>query len=205
MSTQIDTIVFDLGGVLVDWNPRNLYRKVFDTEAEVEAFLTEICTPDWNNEQDAGRTFAEATALLVKQYPDFEPQINMYFDRWPEMFNGVFEGTKDILEQLVKDDRYRVYALTNWSAETWDIALELFPFFTWFEGVLVSGQEKMKKPDHRIYHLLLERFNIDPQKAVFFDDSLKNVVAAQEVGIHAFQFLSPEQLKTELLARGIDL
>ena len=200
---EIDTIIFDLGGVLVDWNPRYLYKKIFDTDEEMEYFLSEICTPEWNAAQDGGRTFAQATELLVNQYPDFEPQIKMYFDRWPEMFNGTFEGSVTILDQLIHNDHYKVYALTNWSAETWPIAIELFPFFHWFDGVLVSGHENMKKPDHKIYELILDRFNIDRKKAIFFDDSLKNVVAAQEVGLHSFQFLSPEQLQSELNQYGV--
>ncbi len=202
---EINTIIFDLGGVLVDWNPRYMYRKVFGKEDEMEAFLSEICTPEWNAEQDAGRTFGEATDLLVKQYPDYEAEIKMYFDRWPEMFDGVFEGSVSILEQLINDDQYKVYALTNWSAETWPIALDLFPFFKWFDGVLVSGMEKMKKPDPKIYEMILERFHIDRTKAVFFDDSPKNVIGAQKIGLHAFQFLNSEQLMVELNKFGINV
>lgn len=205
MITKVDTIIFDLGGVLVDWNPRYLYRKIFDSEAEMEAFLSEICTPEWNAEQDGGRTFKEAGDLLVAQFPDFETEIRMYFNRWVEMFDGVFEGSVDILRKLIDDPQYKVYALTNWSAETWPIALELFPFFHWFDGVLVSGQENMKKPDPQIYELILYRFNIDRTQAVFFDDSLKNVEGAQSVGLHAFQFLSPEQLRERLKAYGVEV
>ena len=203
MDHTIDTIIFDLGGVLVDWNPRYLYRKVFDREEDMEMFLTEICSPAWNAEQDGGRTFAEASQILIEQYPNFETEIKMYFDRWPEMFSDNIEGSIDILKTLVNDDKYKVYALTNWSAETWPTALELFPFFHWFDDVLVSGAENMKKPDAEIYELILDRFNIDRTKAVFFDDSLKNVTGAQAVGLHAFQFLSPEQLKDDLKKYGV--
>ncbi len=200
---KIDTIIFDLGGVLVDWNPRNLYRKIFAREEEMEAFLTEICTMEWNAEQDAGRTIAEATELLVNQYPDYEDKIKMYYDRWIEMFAGTFEGSVKILGQLIDDPKYGVYALTNWSAEKWSTACELFPFFLSFDGVLVSGQEGMKKPDQRIYDLTCQRFGLEKEKCLFFDDSLKNIIAAKEYGMNAFQFLSPEQLATELSKYGV--
>ena len=200
---KIDTIVFDLGGVLVDWNPENLFRKIFETEEEVQHFLNEICTYEWNAEQDAGRTIEEANRILIQQYPDFEEEIRAYYGRWVEMFGPNLQGTIDILDQLVKNDNYRVLALTNWSAETWPTALELFPFFQWFEGILVSGHENMKKPERRIYQLLCDRFNVDKTKAVFFDDSLKNVKGAQEFGLHAFQFISPEQLREELKQYGV--
>lgn len=202
---RIDTIIFDLGGVLVDWNPRYLYTKVFDSEAEMEFFLTEICNHEWNAEQDGGRTFADAIALLARQYPDFEHHITIYFERWHEMFGPNIEGSIKILDQLVQNPAYKVYALTNWSAETWPIALDLFPFFHWFDGVLVSGQENMKKPDIQIYDRIMEKFGLEKNKCVFFDDSLKNVEGAKEAGIDAFQFLNPEQLKTELINRGIQI
>ena len=202
---KIETIIFDLGGVLVDWNPRYLYRKIFDSEEEMETFLGEICTMEWNAEQDAGRTFAEATQLLVDQYPDYEPQIRAYFDRWEEMFSDNIEGSIKVLEELIAHPDYGVYALTNWSAETWPIALRKFPFFKWFEGVLVSGEENMKKPDLRIYRLICERFNLNIEKCLFFDDSPKNIVGAREAGMQAFQFLSPEQLREELAGYGVRL
>lgn len=200
---KIDTIIFDLGGVLVDWNPAYLYRKLFDTEEEVQQFLNEVCTMPWNAEQDAGRTIEEANQLLIQQYPDLEDLIRAYYGRWTEMFGPNIEGSVKILDQLIKNDAYRVYALTNWSAETWPIALDLFPFFHWFEGVLVSGQENMKKPDVRIYELACERFNIDKTKAIFFDDSLKNVEGAKKFGLHTFQFLNPHQLQEELAKYGV--
>ena len=202
---KIDTIIFDLGGVLVDWNPAYLYRKIFETEEEVNHFLEEICTYSWNAEQDAGRTIEEANQILIQQYPDQEELIRAYYGRWVEMFGPNIEGSVKILEQLVNDDKYRVLALTNWSAETWPIALDLFPFFSWFEHVLVSGQENMKKPDLRIYDLICTRYQIDKTKALFFDDSLKNVLGAKEYGLNAFQFLNPPQLKEELASYEVEV
>ena len=143
--------------------------------------------------------------ILIQQYPDFKEEITAYYGRWTEMFGPNIEGSVTILEQLVNDPNYRVLALTNWSAETWPIALDLFPFFHWFEGVLVSGEENLKKPDERIYALLCDRFNVDKHRAVFFDDSLKNVEGAQAFGLNAFQFISPQQLKQELERYGVPL
>ncbi|GJM33744.1 MAG: hydrolase [Saprospiraceae bacterium] len=202
-SSTTDTIIFDLGGVLIDWNPRYLYRKIFEEE-EMEYFLTEICNPEWNEQQDAGRLWKEAIALLVAQHPKYEEAIVAYYGRWREMVGGAVEGTVDILTGLYENKNYRLYALTNWSAETWPIALELFPFLSYFEGILVSGQEMMKKPDHRIYNLMLDRFNIDPTKAVFIDDVIKNVKGAEAVGLSAIHFQSPEQLSQNLKIIGVN-
>ncbi len=202
---NVNTVIFDLGGVLVDWQPARLYRKIFDTEEEVQWFLNEICTHDWNAQQDAGRTIEEANQLLIAQHPDKEHHIRAYYDRWEEMFGPNIEGSVKILEQLVNNENYRVLALTNWSAETWPIALRLFPFFSWFEGVLVSGEEGMKKPDQRIYARLCEKFGVEKASALFFDDSHKNVEAAVNFGLNAFQFKSPEQLQKSLADYNIQV
>lgn len=196
--SQIDTIIFDLGGVLIDWNPRHLFRKLFEEEAEMEYFLEEVCTGDWNEQQDGGRPFAEAIAEKTAAFPKYAPQIKAFFDRWAEMLGGPIKGTVDILEQIHQAERFRLLALTNWSHETWPIAWERYGFLRYFEDILVSGQEQLKKPDPRIYHLLSERNNINPGQALFIDDSLRNVKAARREGMPAIHFTNPTALRTTL-------
>ena len=195
---HIQTIIFDLGGVLIDWNPRYLYRKIFDTEAQIESFLAQICTGDWNEQQDAGRPLATATQLLVDQHPEQEAAIRAFYDRWIEMLGGPIDGTVEVFRKLKAQGTHRLYALTNWSAETFPHALERYDFLGWFEGILVSGQEMMKKPDPRIYQLILDRYNIEPSTALFIDDSQRNVDGALASGIQAIRFESPQKLQEDL-------
>lgn len=194
MTTTIDTVIFDLGGVLIDWNPEYVFREVFEEEAEMRYFLTEVCSPEWNEQQDAGRTLREATEMLVAQFPDYERQIRTYYDRWQDMLGGAIPNTVNLLRGLHQNQTHRLYALTNWSHETFPVALELFDFLHLFEGILVSGEEKLLKPDRRIYELLMSRYNIDGSRALFIDDNPKNVKGAQDAGINAIRFESPEQL-----------
>lgn len=202
-NTQIDTVIFDLGAVLIDWNPEYLYRKIFDDEASMQHFLENICTPSWNAQQDAGRTWAEATGLLIDKHPEYQQEIRAFRERWPEMLNGPIEGTVDILKTLQQQGRHRLLALTNWSAETWPYAWEQYDFLKIFEGILVSGEENMKKPDLAIYQLLADRYQVIPERSVFIDDSPANVKAANEFGIHAIHFTSPEALRDHLEQAGI--
>jgi 2-haloacid dehalogenase len=199
----VRTVIFDLGGVLIDWNPRYLYRKIFKEEVQMEYFLNHICTSAWNEEQDGGRSLRDATELLIRQFPDWEIEIQAFYGRWEEMLGGVFEDTVDLLRSIHKSGNYRLYALTNWSAETFPKALEMYDFLNWFEDILVSGKEKLKKPDPRIYQLLLERFQINPQTAVFTDDNLRNVLAAKAEGIPTIHFQSAVQLEEEFKAMGM--
>ena len=198
MKNSIDTIVFDLGGVLIDWNPRYVYRTIFDTDEEVESFLANVCVSSWNEEQDRGRTLKEGTEFLVEKHPEWEKEIRAFYDRWPEMLGGPIHGSVDILESLKMGKNYRLYALTNWSDETFPLALGRYDFLHWFEGILVSGKEKLIKPDPAIYQLLFERFKIEPAKSIFIDDSLKNVEGAKAAGMHAIHFRSPMQMREEL-------
>ncbi len=191
------TIIFDLGGVLIDWDPRYLYRKLFDTEAEVEDFLTRICTHDWNEQQDAGRPFAEGIALLTEKHPEQRHLIEAYFDRWSEMLGGAHDGTVEVLDELRGRD-VRLFALTNFSAETFPVARQRYEFLSWFEGILVSGEEGMKKPDPRIFRLLAERFDLTLEGAAFIDDVPKNVEAARRLGVHAIHFTSPPELQRDI-------
>lgn len=193
-STAPDTVVFDLGGVLIDWNPRHLYRKLFPQEEAMEAFLAEVCNGAWNVEQDRGRPFAEATALLVARHPDQRAMIEAYFARWSEMLNGPIHGTVALLETLHARG-VPLYALTNWSAETWVVARPMFPFLERFRGILVSGEVGLIKPDPAIYRRLAGDFALTPERSVFIDDSLPNVRAAADLGFHAHHFRSPETLR----------
>ena len=200
---MIQTIIFDLGGVLIDWNPRYLYRTIFDTEAEIEDFLANVATMDWNEQQDGGRSMAEGTAILVSKFPNYQAQIEAFYSRWTEMLGGAIEGTVDILKELKANDNYRLLALTNWSAETFPFAQERYEFLTWFEGILVSGEEKVKKPDPKIYKLMLEKYEVDPTTAIFIDDNLRNVKAAEACGIQSIHFVSPDQLVDVLSNKGL--
>jgi len=200
---KIETIIFDLGNVLIDWNPRYLYRKIFDSEEKVEWFLTEVCDMEWNEAQDGGRTFEEGNKEAIAKHPGYEQQILAYFDRWNEMLGNADQGVVDILQSLRDNPKYRIYALTNWSAETFPIAQERFEFLKWFEGILVSGKVNLKKPDPAIYEMILKRYQINPENAIFIDDSQRNVDAANKFGLPAIRFESAELLKTAL--KNIDV
>ncbi|RMD73149.1 MAG: HAD family phosphatase [Bacteroidetes bacterium] len=194
MSDQspIDAVVFDLGGVLIDWNPEYLFRKLFDDPQRMRWFLTHVCTPEWNEEQDAGRPLAEGTELLVRQFPDWEPYIRAYYDRWEEMLGGAIEPSVAFLRKLKERNDLRLLALTNWTAETFPVARRRFDFLDWFEGIVVSGEEGTRKPFPEIYRRLIERYRIDPQRSLFIDDNLRNIEAAQQMGFQTLHFTGPE-------------
>jgi 2-haloacid dehalogenase len=194
-------VVFDLGGVLLDWNPRHLYRKLFDDEASMESFLTDVCSPAWNERQDAGRPFHEAVAELAPKHPDKLHLINAWRERFSEMIPGPLAGTVDILRDLVSRN-VPVYALSNWSAETFPSQKPRFPFLDWFHGVVLSGAEGCIKPDERIFRILLDRYGLTARETVFIDDNPKNAQAASPLGIHGIHFQSPGQLRRELAALG---
>jgi 2-haloacid dehalogenase len=200
---SIDTIIFDLGVVLIDWNPRHLYRKILKNEEEITWFLQNICTSEWNDQQDAGRSFEEATEELVKKHPEWEEAIRAWYDRWEETISGPVQDSVDMLQQIKESNKYRLYALTNWSAQTFPWALKTFPFLHWFEGIVVSGEEKTRKPFPEFYKILFDRYHVDPGKALFIDDNEKNVIGANAVGLQTIHFLSSEQLKEELHRRQI--
>ena len=195
---MIDTIIFDLGAVLVDWNPQYLYRSIFDNEQEMNHFLAHITTPDWNEEQDAGRSLQEGTNLLIQQHPQHQENIQAFYSRWEEMLGDAITGTVEILKELKDSGKYKIYALTNWSAETFPIALQRYDFLNWFDGIVVSGTEKMRKPNPAFYQLLLDRYNVKAENAIFIDDNMRNVLAAERMGIASIHFLSAEQLKNKL-------
>ena len=194
-------VVFDLGGVLLDWNPRHLYRKLFADEASMEAFLAQVCTPAWNERQDAGRPFAEAVAELAPKHADKLHLINAWRERFSEMIPGALQGTVDILDEL-KARNVPVYALSNWSAETFPSQRPRFAFLGWFDGVVLSGAEGCVKPDERIFRVLLDRYDLAADEAVFIDDNPNNARAASALGMHGIHFQSPEQLRRELADLG---
>ena len=198
MTSTIDTIIFDLGAVLIDWNPRHLYRKIFKTEEEITWFLENICTHEWNEKQDAGRSFEEATDELLQKFPEHEAAIRAWYGRWQETMNGPIQGTVDILKEIRDSKKYRLYALTNWSEQTFPWALEQFEFLHWFEGIVVSGHEKTRKPFPEFFQILFDRYSVNPANALFIDDSLRNIEGAKLVGLPGIHFQSPEQLKEEL-------
>ena len=203
---KIDTIIFDLGGVLIDWNPEYVFLDVFNRDRKkMQWFFDHICTSDWNENQDAGYPMAQATEDKVALFPEYEKEIRMFYGRWVEMLGDSITGTVDILKKFIDSEDYKVIALTNWSAETFPIALERFEFLHWFEGIIVSGEEKTRKPFNDIYNLTLERFNIKAENAIFIDDNLRNIEAANNLGLNGIQFESPEQLIIHLKTFNIIL
>ena len=197
--SKIDTIIFDLGGVLIDWNPEYVFLDVFNGDREkMQWFFDNICTHEWNENQDAGYPIAKANEDLVALFPEYEKEIRMFYGRWVEMLGGAITETVNILKKLIDSKNYKVVALTNWSAETFPIALEKFEFLHWFEGIIVSGEEKTRKPFEDIYNLTLNRFGIQAEHAIFIDDNLRNIEAASKLGIHGIQFKSPEDLEEQL-------
>jgi 2-haloacid dehalogenase len=200
---KINTVIFDLGGVLIDWNPRYVYRTIFKTEDEIDWFFENIATHDWNENQDAGYPLDAATEDLIKKHPDWENEIRAYYGRWTEMLGGPIHDTVEIFRQLKQQPGLKTYALTNWSAETFPIALERYEFLHWFDGRVVSGEEKTRKPFHEFYQLLMNRYNINPAQALFIDDNLRNVKAAEELGIKGIHFHNSALLKNALKESGV--
>jgi len=196
-------VVFDLGGVLLDWNPRHLYRKLFNgDEAAMEHFLGNVCTTQWNERQDAGRTFAEAVEELMPMHADKRALIDAFHARFDEMIAGPIEGSVEVLSELWQRG-VPLYAVTNFSAETFPPQRDRFAFLAWFRGIVVSGDEGIIKPDPRIFAILCERYRIAPRDAVFIDDVARNAAAASALGIHGIHFQSAGQLRRELAALGL--
>ena len=198
---KIENIIFDFGGVLVDWNPRYFYRNHFQNENEMEHFLTHICTDEWNVEQDRGRSLSEGTILLQKKFPEFHSTIQLYYDKWETMLKGDIPGTVSLLYKLKK--KYKLYGLTNWSAETIPVAYKRFSFFKEFDGIVVSGEEKMIKPDKKIFHLLLDRYHLKAESSIFIDDNIHNIKAAEEIGLYGIHFESPIHLEKKLISINV--
>jgi 2-haloacid dehalogenase len=201
---NINTIIFDLGGVLIDWNPQYVFDdNYFDSKEKKEYFFSHICSSDWNEEQDAGRSIVVATQELIAKFPDWEKPIRDYYGRWTEMLKAPIPGTVKIFRQLKESGKYKLYALTNWQAGLFDIALVRYDFLHWFDGRVVSGEEKIRKPFPEFYQRLLDRYNVNPAEALFIDDNFRNVKAAEAMGIKSIHFRSPSQLNEELKAGGL--
>lgn len=190
-------IVFDFGGVLVDWNPHHLYDKYFGSREKAEWFLNNICLYSWNLQMDGGKPFAEGVAELQAEHPEWSEAIAIYHTRWIEMMNGEIEGMSSVIRRL-KMAGYGVYGLTNWSAETFPIIRDTYPVFQEFDGIVVSGEEHLLKPDAAIYKCLLERYALQAEESLFIDDNADNVAGARNVGMKAIRFTSAEELEREL-------
>ena len=196
------TVVFDLGGVLIDWDPRHLYRQLFEDPDEMESFLAEVTTAEWNAHQDAGRPWAEAVDSLVTVHPERRELIEAFQRRWPEMLAGEIPGTVDVLAEL-RAAGVRLLALSNWSAETFPVARERFDFLAWFEEIVISGDVGVNKPDRRMFDHLTEHFGVEPPAALFIDDSSANVDAAKALGFGVIQFTDATALRRELTRLGL--
>jgi 2-haloacid dehalogenase len=197
-------VVFDLGNVLIEWNPRRLYRKLFADEAEMTWFLTEVCHKDWNLEQDRGRPWAEGIEEACARHPDRRAQIEAYHRRWEETMGGAIEGSVAILKEL-KAAGLPVFALTNWSAETFPVALERFDFLQWFDARIVSGEVGVVKPEPAIYRLMIERSGLPAGALAFIDDGPRNVAAAEAMGLTGLVFTGADKLRADLKALGLPL
>jgi len=197
------TIIFDLGGVLIDWNPEYVFREVIPDVERRKYFFENICTHDWNVEQDAGRPISVATQLLVDQHPEWEPEIRTYYDRWEDMLGGPIPETVELLRELRDRGEHRLLALTNWSGETFPVALARYDFLHWFEGIVVSGDEKTRKPFPGIYQTLLSRYKVEPAQAIFIDDGPKNIQGAENVGIRGLQFQDAGALRKTFMDWGV--
>ncbi len=190
---HLQNIIFDFGGVLIDWNPKYLYENVFDTEEEMNYFLENVCRYDWNVLQDAGRPVSEATMLLQEKHPEYSEQISYYYGRWEEMLGGTIDENVKLIKPLKK--RYKLFGLTNWSAETLPIAIDRYSFFKDLDGIVVSGDEKIVKPDPKIYEVLLSRYNLDAESSLFIDDNADNIETANKMGFKTVHFTEKVNLE----------
>jgi 2-haloacid dehalogenase len=196
------TVIFDLGGVLIDWDPRHLYRKMFDDDVAMERFLGEICNIEWIHQLDAGLPFDKGVAMLSNRYPHMSTYIEAYWKRWPEMIPGAIDGSVDILRAL-ESRGVPLYALSNWSVETWPHARDRFDFLDLFDGMVISGFEGTKKPDSAIFEILTQRHAIAPADAIFVDDRPENVAAAMRLGFRGVRFTAPDKLSAALSDHGL--
>jgi 2-haloacid dehalogenase len=198
---NINTIIFDFGGVLIDWNPRYMYQDEFEESSEMEHFLREVCTDDWNLQQDKGRSLAEGTRILQAKFPEHLVKIQLYYDQWEKMIKGYIPQNVTVLRKL--KEKYKLYGLTNWSAETFPIVFKRFSFFKLFDGIVISGEEKLIKPDKKIFKRMLKRYHLEAKNALFIDDNMNNIQAAKEIGFATIHIREKTDLETELHAMGL--
>jgi 2-haloacid dehalogenase len=206
MNKSINTIIFDLGGVLIDWNPAYVFNETyFKTPEQRNYFFEKICTSDWNENQDAGYPIAKATEEKLAEFPEWEKPIKDFYGRWEEMLGGPIQETVEIFRELKQNPGLKIYALTNWSAETFPVALDRFEFLHWFDGRLVSGEEKTRKPFPDFYQKLFDKFSINPSSAILIDDNLRNLNAGELMGVKGIHFKNARQLRKELKNIYLDL
>ena len=193
--------LFDLGGVFFDWDPNYFFKNIFDTEEEREYFLTEICSDEWNVKQDAGRTIQEAEEELIPKFPNYTEEIKMYYKNHRNMIKGTFKESIEVLSYL-KQNKFECYVLSNWSAETFhgpeQNMVSDYPFLKIFDGLLISGEDKLIKPDNAIYQLAINRFNLTPKETVFIDDKLENIKAAQNLNFKTIHLVDPKNIELEI-------
>ena len=194
---MIRNVIFDFGGVLVDWNPRYLFLPYFGDEEKTEWFLTEICPYSWNAQVDAGRTTKELTEERVTQFPGWEKEIRMYYDRWIEMVGDAIPGMEEFVREL-RDRGFGIYGLTNWSRELFPLVQDRFPVFKLMDGMVVSGEERIIKPNPELYRILLERYGLKGEECVFIDDNPQNAAGGESLGIRGILYENTGQLRKEL-------
>lgn len=200
---EIKNIVFDFGGVLMDWNPVYLYRDIFVKKEELDFFLKNVCNDEWNQQQDAGRPFQEAIDELIPHFPEYKHHIEWYFTHWIKMIAGEIKENTAVLKGL--KGHYRLFGLTNWSAETFPLVYNQYSFFQDFEGIVVSGKEKLIKPDARIYQLLLSRYDLKAEQCLFIDDNKKNIDKARELGFQVIHLADGVNLSEEVKKLGLEM
>ena len=198
---QINTIIFDFGGVLIDWNPRHMYRDEFEEDSAMEDFLSRVCTDDWNLQQDKGRSLEEGTRILLEKFPEHVVKIQLFYDQWEKMIKGTIAQNVSLLRKL--KEKYKLYGLTNWSAETFPIVFKRYSFFKLFDGIVISGEEKLIKPDKKIFELMLDRYHFEAKNALFIDDNINNIQAAKEMGFATIHVQEKTDLKSELRVLGL--
>ncbi len=200
---QIKNIIFDFGGVLMDWDPRYFFKTYFNDDDKMEWFLKNIAIDEWNIEQDRGRTLKEGTEILIEKHPDWEKEIRAYYDNWPVMLKSEIPKNVEVLRKL--EGKFQLYGLTNWSAETFPIALDNYDFFQLFEDkIVVSGTEKLIKPGREIFELLLKRYDLKAEESVFIDDNIKNIETAKTLGFRVVHIKPQTDLGDELKNLGIN-
>ena len=199
---EIDTVIFDLGGVLIDWSPYHLYRKFFDSDEEISRFLEEIDLFNWLRGVDADLGFQRGVEELSARLPHHAELIEAYWHRWSETLNGSLDDSLAIVSELKVRD-IPLYVISNWASETWHHATERFEFLDWFDGVVVSGLEGVAKPEPRLFHLTCARYDLRPERCVFIDDMANNVESAAALGFHAIQFNNAPALRAQLTGLGL--
>jgi 2-haloacid dehalogenase len=201
---EIDAVAFDIGGVLLDWDPRYMYRTLFEDPGDMEDFLARVCTSDWHRAHDLGADITQSCEQLAQRYPEHRDMIMVWAERGEEMVAGQFDGTAAILGEL-KAAGMPCYALSNMEPDAFRVRRARFAFMDWFDDHVISGFEGVAKPDPRIFRILLDRHGLRPEATVFIDDQPRNVAAARDLGLIALQFSSPAQLRTDLINLGLGL